>query len=68
MQLTIRGFSISSAFLGIGGSALSILAQFLTNISQPVVVDGCRCKLVNVGSGVQHGHCFRPVIAHPVYL
>ena len=36
--------------VGIGGSVLSILSQFLSNRSQHVIVDGCRSKLVNVVS------------------
>ena len=43
-----RAFSV-----GIGGSVLSILTQFLSNRSQNVMVDGCRSKLVNVVSGVR---------------
>ena len=38
--------------VGIGGSVLSILTQFLSNRSQHVMVDGCRSKLVDVASGV----------------
>ena len=38
--------------VGIGGSVLSILTQFLSNRSQHVMVEGCRRKLVNVVSGV----------------
>ena len=34
--------------VGIGGSVLSILTQFLSDRSQHVMVDGCRSKLVNV--------------------
>ena len=41
--------------VGIGGSVLSILTQFLSNQSQQVMVDGCRRKLVNVVSGVPQG-------------
>ena len=33
--------------VGIGGSVLSILTEFLSNRSQQVMVDGCRSKLVN---------------------
>ena len=40
--------------VGIGGSVLSILTQFLSNRLQHVVVDGCRSNLVNVVSGLQH--------------
>ena len=38
--------------VGVGGSVLSVLTQFLSNRSQYVVVDGCCSKLVNVVSGV----------------
>ena len=41
--------------MGIGGSVLSILTQFLSDRSQHGVVDGCRSKLVNVVSGVPQG-------------
>ena len=41
--------------MGIGGSVLSILIQFLSNRSQLVIVDGCRSKLVDVISGVPQG-------------
>ena len=41
--------------MGIGGSVLSILTQFLSNRSQHVMVDGCRSKLVNIVSGVPWG-------------
>ena len=41
--------------VGIGGSVLSILTQFLSNQSQHIIVDGCRSKLVNVASGVPPG-------------
>ena len=44
--------------VGIGGSVLSILTQFLSNRPQQVMVDGCRSKLVNVVSGVPHGSVF----------
>ena len=49
--------------VGIGGSVLSILTQFLSNQSQHVVVDGCWSKLVDVVSGVPQGsvwarYCF----------
>ena len=38
--------------VGIGGSVLSILTQFLSNRSQHVMVDSCRSELVHVMSGV----------------
>ena len=46
--------------VGIGGSVLSILTQFLSNRSQQVMVDGCRSKLVNVVSGVLQGSVLGP--------
>ena len=41
--------------MGVGGSVLSVLTQFLSNRSQRVVVDGCRSTLLNVVSGVPQG-------------
>ena len=41
--------------MGIGGSVLPILTQFLSNRSQHVEMDGCRSKLVNVVSEVPQG-------------
>ena len=38
--------------VGIEGSVMSILTQFLSNRSQHVMVDGCQSKLVNIVSGV----------------
>ena len=38
--------------MDIGGSVLSIVSSFLSNLSQHVMVDGCRSKLVDVMSGV----------------
>ena len=46
-------FRLSS--VGIGGSVLCVLMQFLSNRSQYVLVDRCRSKLVNVVSGVPQG-------------
>ena len=48
--------------VGIGGSVLSILTQFLPNRSQHVMVDGCRSKLVNVVSGVPQGSVLGPLL------
>ena len=50
--------------VGIGGSVLSILTQFLSNRSQQVMVDGCRSKLVNVISGVSQGSVLGPLLFH----
>ena len=47
---------------------LSILTQFLSNRSQHVMVDGCRCKLVNVVLGVPQGSVFGIVIVPPVHF
>ena len=47
--------------MGIGGSVLFILTQFLSNCSQHVMVDGCRSKLVDV-SGVPQGSAFGPLL------
>ena len=41
--------------MGIGGSVLSILTQFLSNRSQHGMVDCCQSKLVDVISGVPQG-------------
>ena len=48
--------------VGIGGSVLSVLTQFLSNQSQFVLVDGCRSKLVNVVSGVPQGSVLGPLL------
>ena len=52
--------------VGIGGSVLSILTQFLSNRSQHIIVDGCQSKLVNVVSGVPQ--CFWPIIVPCVHF
>ena len=48
--------------MGIGGSELSILIQFLSKRSQHVMVGGCRSKLVSVISGVTQGSIFAPLL------
>ena len=48
--------------VGIGGSVLSLLTEFLSNRSQQVMVDGCRSKLVNVVSGVPQGSVLGPLL------
>ena len=48
--------------VGIGGSVLSILTQFLSNRSQHVMVDGCRSKLIDVVSGVPLGSVLGPLL------
>ena len=47
--------------VGIGGSALFILTQFLANLAQDVIVDGCRGNLVDV-SGVPQGSVLGPLL------
>ena len=48
--------------MGVEGSVLSILTQFLSNRSQQVMVDSCRSKLVNVVSGVPQGSVLGPLL------
>ena len=48
--------------MGIGGSMLSILTQFLLNRSKHVMVNGCRTKLVAVISGVPQGNVLGPLL------
>ena len=48
--------------VGIIGSVLSILTQFLSNRSQQVMVNGCRSKLVNVLSGLPQGSVLGPLL------
>ena len=48
--------------VGIEGSLLSVLAQFFSNRSQYVVVDGCRSNLVNVVLGVPRGSVLGPLL------
>ena len=50
-----EGIYYKLSSVGIGGSVLSVLTQFLSNRSQYVLVDGCRSKLVNVVAGVPQG-------------
>ena len=70
MGATIGEFYISSAkVVGVGGSVLSILTQFLSKRSHHVMVDGCRSKLVNFVSGVPiEGQCFGLDIVPLVHL
>ena len=43
-----QSIHIKLFFVGIGGSVLSVLTQFLSNRSQHVMVDGCRSKLLTL--------------------
>ena len=65
-----QGFLYRLSSVGIGGSVLSVLTQFLSNRLQFVLVDGCRSKLVNVVRCVRSaaGQCFGPVIVPSVHL
>ena len=51
-----QGILFKLCSVGVGGSVLSVLTQFISNRSQNVVVDGCRSKLVNMVSGVPQGN------------
>ena len=55
-----QGILFKLCSVGVGGSVLSVLTQFLSNRSQYVVMDGCRSKLVNVVLGVPQGIVFGP--------
>ena len=48
--------------VGIGGSVLSMLTEFLSNRSQQVMVEGCRSKLVNIVSEVPQGSVLGPLL------
>ena len=54
--------------MGIGGSVLSILTQFLSNRSQHVMVEGCRGILIDVVSGVLQGIVLGPFIVPSVHF
>ena len=53
--------------VGIGGSVLSLLTQFLSNRTHHVMVNGCRSKLLDVVSGLPQ-QCFGPIIVPPVHF
>ena len=54
-----RGILYMLCILGIGGSALFKLTQFLSNRSQHVMVDDCPSKMDNAVSGVPQGSILR---------
>ena len=56
-----QGIPYRLCSVGIGGSVLSILTQFLSNRSQHVMVDFRRSKLVDVVSGVPQGSVLGPL-------
>ena len=61
-RLNHQGVVYKLSSMGIGGSVLSVLTQFLSNQSQYVLVDGCRSKLVNVVSGLPQGSVLGPLL------
>ena len=53
-----QGILFKLCYVGVGGSELSVLTQFLSIRSQYVVVNGCRSKQVNLVSGIPQGCVF----------
>ena len=60
--VNLQGILYKLCSVGIVGSVLSILTQFLSYRSQHVMVDGCRSKLVNDVSGVPQGSVLGPLL------
>ena len=68
-QSTHQGILFKLCSVGVGGSVLSVLTQFLSNQSQHVVVDGCRSKPFIVVAGVPQGSVLGPQLyVLPVHL
>ena len=63
-----QGILYKLCSVGIGGSMLSILTQFLSNRSQHVMVDGCRSKLVNIVSGEPQGSVLGSSYTHRTFF
>ena len=61
-RLNHQGILYKLCSAGIEGSVLSILTPSLSDLSQRVMVDGCRSKLVNVVSGVPQSSVFGPLL------
>ena len=57
-----RRFLYRLSSVGIGGSSLPILTQFLSNRSGHIMVDGCQSKLVNLLSEVPQGSVLGPLL------
>ena len=55
-----QGILFKLCSVGVGGSVLSVLTQFLSNRSLYIVVDGFLSKLINVVSGVPQGGVLGP--------
>ena len=61
-----QGILFKLCSVGVGGTVLSVLTQFLSNRSQYVVVDGCRSKLLNMVSWVPQGSVL-DLLLFPLY-
>ena len=57
-----QGFLHGICFMGIVGSVLFILTQFLSYRSQHIMVDGCQSKLVDIVSGLPQGSVLGPLL------
>ena len=55
-----QGILFKLCSVGVTGSVLSVLTQFLSNRSQYIVMDSCRSKLVKMVSGVPLGSVLGP--------
>ena len=53
-RVSHEGILLRLCSVGVGGSVLSVLTQFLSNRSQYMVADGYKSKLVNFVSGVPY--------------
>ena len=57
-----QGILYKLCSMGIGGPVLYIFTQFLSYLSQHIMVNSSRSKLVNVMSGVPQGSIFFPLL------
>ena len=62
LLLNHQGILFKLCSVGVRGSVLSVLTQFLSNRSQYVMADGCCSKLENVVSGVPQGSVLGPLL------
>ena len=58
-----QGILLRFCSVGVAWAVLSVLTQFQSNLSQYVMVDGCRSKLVNVVSRVTYGSVLSPQLS-----